>query len=181
MADRFPRAGEDIDDWFGIYILYSLVLFIIYGFLILSIIVCGGIGSDPRNGCCGVTAKRPPMTIIGRSNGSSLSLRRSLGYAAAMPPIGIPASFRTLTSGSPLVGSPSGLTNARTTEATTIAPHQIPQSSHDDDAASNWSSAAFIVPFGRHHADKNSFRTFLIALVVWLLVFCVIFLLMWLV
>lgn len=67
----------------------------------------------PRYGSLGGTANRPPITIIGMSIGSSSPLRRSPGYPANTPPMGIPASFRTFTNGSPLVGSPSGLMNAR--------------------------------------------------------------------
>lgn len=73
-------------------------------------------------------------------------------------------------------GSTPAITSSAITAMTTNAPHQIPHHSHDDDAASSWFSAAFIAPFGRYQAGKNSFRTFLLALVVWSLVFGLLFL-----
>ncbi len=72
-------------------------------------------------------------------------------------------------------GAAQAITSSAITETTTNAPHQIAHRSHDDDALSNWFSVAFIVPFGRHHAGKNNFRTFLIAVAVWSLMFTCLF------
>lgn len=84
---------------------------LLYGFLILSSIVAGGAELfGPRYGGLGGMINRPPITIIGTSG---LSSGKSMGRTAEIPSSGIPASLKMLTSGSPFVGSPSGLENAR--------------------------------------------------------------------
>jgi hypothetical protein len=69
-------------------------------------------------------------------------------------------SFRNVSYG----GSHQAIMSSATTERTTNTPHQIPHFSQDDDAASNSSSEAFFVPFGKYHAGNNRFRTFIVAL-----------------
>jgi hypothetical protein len=72
-------------------------------------------------------------------------------------------------------GSTQAMINSITTETTTNAPHKIPHRSHDDAASSSWFSAAFIRPFRRYHAGKNGFRTFLLAMMFWSVMYAILF------
>lgn len=73
-------------------------------------------------------------------------------------------------------GSIQAMMSSTTTETTTNAAHHSPQHSQDAAAASNWSSlVAFIVPRGRYHAGKNRIRTFLLAALVWGVMFALLF------
>ena len=72
-------------------------------------------------------------------------------------------------------GSIHAMANSTATEIITNIPHHIPHLSHDDDASSNWLSAAYIVPRGKYHAGKNRLRTVLLAVIFWSLMYAILF------
>jgi len=69
--------------------------------------------------------------------------------------------------------------NSAITPTTTNAANHTPHRSQEDDASSSWLSAAFIIPFGSHHAGQNGFRDFLFAFAVWSLIFAILFSVLW--
>ncbi|MGH7007720.1 MAG: PAS domain-containing protein [Stellaceae bacterium] len=72
-------------------------------------------------------------------------------------------------------GWTAAMINSAATAAATSPAHPHSHRPHDDDALSNWSSVAFIVPFGKRHAGKE-FRGFWIGVAIGALIFALLFL-----
>ena len=79
-----------------------------------------------------------------------------------------------LSRGESYVGWMAAINNSAITAITTNPAQPHSQRSHEDDAASSWSSVAFIVPFGKRHAG-NEFRGFWVGLGVGALMFVLLF------
>lgn len=74
-------------------------------------------------------------------------------------------------------GSTQASTTSAITASTTAPAPPRPQRSHDVDAFSNSLLLAYIVPFGRYHAGKGSFRAFLIGMGLAALMFLILYVL----
>jgi hypothetical protein len=122
-----------------------------------------------------------PSLLLDRSLSSVwMRLLRIPNKTSPIIPIPITASgqidsFKNVSYG----GSHQAIISSAMTDRTTNTPHQMPHFSHEEDAFSRSSSRAFFVPFGRHHAGKNRFSTFLFALLSGALFWAAIFSLWW--